>query len=636
MTINKNIEEKLEEHEALAKRTLSEDNIVSPEELKEEILEVYGKLSNSVKRTLGPGAGSGIITTLEHSLSVYPTKDGYTVIKEHKYNDQIKHFLAEIIKDIPKSMNFSVGDGTTSGLPIGFDLYESVSDYNLMETHPEFGCILPPISIRLILESIRTVLSDNLLNDNKYILRDLEREVENELIRKIATVSANNDYEIANTVADLFIKRESNFTSIYAEKGKGDVDEVNDEIGFEFGGGFILPSMANQPDRLSVEYDNPRFLMVDGPLATPDLPMLNNIISYVNDTLKLPLVVIARDYTQDVRNMLQLRSTRGYVQGEGNKLGHMHEQEPVVALTVNTDHTKSRDRLEDLRIILGGEIVPTRKGKIIDVSNNVSEIERFLGTAEHIQGTALSTRIKGGAGDRTSIEERIKDLRQRIKDLELNDSILAFTSTGDVRKRIAMLNSDMCVIKVGGLSDRERESRKLVYDDVILACQSAIEHGFTLGGNVSIPHIIKNKREDLVKQIVEDINSKGRHLVLGNNEKDVKVIVEDFLDMVSGAFKSAYSTVINNMVGENTPKANELIDLVYNSDSEYPVIFDLVRNQLNSSKDMTECDIIVPGNTDLELMKAIFAADGTLLSSNQMITIYPGHTSLFTSGSKVK
>ena len=622
---------------------LKDSNIVNREKFHESVKFVFDQIAFSVGRTLGPGGGYTVISNIDATVPVYPTKDGYTVAHEYRFNDQTKWFIAEILKDIPRRMNLNVGDGTTSGLIIASELYDNLMKYELTEIHPEIGCILPPCSINIILEEILAVVMDEFIKDSKYIIKntDIEREVENRLIRKIATISANNDPEIGESVSKLFVERSSNHVYITNEVGTDDETFIDKDVGFTFGGGFINPQMANQPDRITCKFEHPRFLLVDGPLTENDLPNLNKFITYVIEDLKKPLVIVAKDFDQQVLNSIIARLTRCVIRDRaGNDT--IHEKEPIACLTVDSQYEKSYDRLEDLRIILGCEVMSTKKGKIMEFRNNVSFIEAFLGSADEFKGTQLSTRIRRGGGAREPIMERIAHLEKRIGEISRNDGILAFTSIAELEKRISMLNSDMTVINVGGANDKERRAKKLIYDDAILACQSAIENGFTLGGNVSIFHYLEFNIDNLVNSVSASIIEKGRHIVVGNGLEDVKTIVGDIATIVKYAFKEAYYTAVENMVGNGTPAFKKIDGIVYGTEydgvviddaikaklKERPIIFDLVTGKVSSLAD-EDPSPIVPGNTDFELMKAIFGTVGTLVSSNQFLTIYPGDSTIY-------
>lgn len=608
---------------------LDDVNIIDSKKFHRNVDFVFSKITNSISKTLGPGGGYTMISNINTQSPVLFTKDGYTVIQEFKFNDQIKFFIAETIKDISKRMNINVGDSTTSGILISYDLYTKLKNYDITKKYPEIGSILPPISIRNILESVRIILTKKINSDPNYTLKQLSRDIEDKYIEKVATIAANNDSEIGKEVAELFTSRKTDHVFVTTEVGTSDETVINKEVGFQFGSGFINPVMANQTDRITCKLSNPKFLLVDGPLTLNDLNTLNKIIDYVIFDLKQPMILVAKDYDQPVLNMLLDRCTKPYTM-KGN-VPVPHEREPIAALSIDTSYEKSRDRLEDLRILLGGEIIETKKGKIINFKNNVDFLNKFLGEAEEFSGTQLSSRVKRGKGDKSAVMERIQHIEQRIKEHDLNEGILAFSGVDALKRRIAMMNSDMTIIKVGGLTDKERRAKQLIYDDAILACTSAISSGIAIGGNLNIPHYIHKYETELVNEITDNLLKNSKHIIIGNNRNYILAIIKDIVTFVADSFKIAYTVAIENMVGFDTDKYNEILKMVYTDsfkESDKPKIFNLVNSKLTDINDI-ENTIPVPANTDFELMSSIFGTVGTLISSNQFLSVYPGDTMVY-------
>jgi len=615
---------------------LNDENIVSCEDFHKAVDFVFGKVASSVSKTLGPGGGFTLISSIEASVPVYPTKDGYTVMHEYKFNDQLKFFIAEIIKDISRTMNLKVGDGTTSGIIIAYELYRKLIKYDITKLYPEIGCILPTISMRTILEESRKVI-EKYIREDKYCLlnpSDIDKETENNMIREVANISSNNDSTIGDLVSDMYINRACDHVYITVEANTKEETVVDKEVGFKFNGGFITPNMANQIDRIVCKLENPRFLIVDGPLTLNDLPNLNKIINYVLDILKCPIVIIAKDYDDVVRKSITDRSYEGTIQAGKNGPFEYHKQEPIACLTIDTSMELSKERFEDLRIILGGEVLNTKKGQLTDFSKNFTALENYLGGAKEYYGTQLTTRIKGGKGDKGAVRARIQILEDKIKDIDANEGMLTFAGISSLKHRISMLNSDMSVIKVGGASDKERRARKLIFDDVVAACGESIKHGFALGGNVAVPFILVNKRDVILTEIVDSLINSKRNIIVGNNRENVTKIVNDFLDVISDSFKKAYSVAISNMVGIDTKSYNEITAAVYDNftsdEEDHPVVFDLVGGSygfLGNDHTMP----VVPGNTDFELMNAVFCAVGIFISANQFLNVYPGKAEVYRS-----
>lgn len=600
-------------------------NIVGKKEYFENFDFVFKKMCECISMTLGPSGGYTMVTNVHAETPISPSKDGYSIILEIKFSDQKKLFIAEFIKDISKHMNREVGDSTTSCIVIAYNLFSKLIDYDLMEKHPSFGCILPPTSIKELLNSIGFVLIDNYYKKkNDLVLKVEDRSVQDELLKKVSRISSNNNNMIGDTVSDLFIKRKSDKVYINTDLSRDHITSIEKEVGFEFGSGLIHESMINQDDGISCEYENPRYLLVKGPLAAPDVEKLEFIIDYCNDELKSPIVIVAREYTQEVMHMIIKKCKSSQKLNHETKEIDTFNGKPILCLMIDTTaHEKSRDRLEDLRVVLGCDILQTQQGAILDLRERPELVEKFLGKSESIHSTKLSTRIKNGYGNKDVIQARIERLEAKIHDIEIgyDAGVLSLNKISDIKKRIAMLNSDMTTIKIGGATDKDRRAIKLIYDDAICACECAIENGFALGGNVTIPYMIDNLNNvGIVNEVYNHIKETGKTIVVGNDPVKVKAIVSDMIEIVREAFKTSYKKAISNMVGEDTPIYKEIVDGVYNNKDNR--VFNLTTGEYESlSKDT---NLIVPANTDVELIRSVLGGVGLIVSANQMLTYYPG------------
>ncbi len=606
---------------------LDSENIIGPDKLFDLVSYVITGEAESIGRTLGPaGAYALICNVYAEGSPVFPSKDGFSIMQEVKYNDQNKYFIGEIVKDISRRMNTNVGDGTTSGVVIANKLFHLLSKYDITTKYPDLGVKLPPISMRHLLEAVRKELSVILLDtENDYIIdgNAINDEQRNTLISKVANISSNNDSEVSDVVADLFAKRKSDTVYVTTQLGVDDTTEVKPEIGFEFNGGMIDDDMANTEGGYHCIFKKPMFLLIDGPCSNADLKNVSSMIAHVNSTLNRPLVIIAADFEQEVENNFKRRVTR--FPFEHNKQQHVHEPEDLCCIRIDTSHNLSRKRLDDIRLILGATVLKTKKGKIMDLDKAPAQLEAYLGNAESFTSSKMTTRIKGGAGPQKPINDKIAKLEERLKGVDLSDGNMAYTTVGTIRKRIAMLNSDMSKIIVGGASDKERRAKQLLFDDAIEACKSSVKFGFTLGGNISIPHIIQSQGIVLVERIIDNIVSNGKYIIPGNTPEDLIPIITDILNIVSESFKAAYERVVVNMYGPLT-KFDELVESIYAKGGEYQT-FNLVKNQYEKLD--VDTNLVVPGNTDTELLSSVFMGVGTLISSDQLLSVFPGEATLY-------
>jgi chaperonin GroEL len=611
-------------------------NSFNQEELHKHFSYVFDTFATCLKASLGPGGASSIIVSATEKMPVLFTKDGASIMKEIRFGDQVDHFISVFLRDISETINKEIGDSTTSVLIIANAMYKAIVEYSLKERYG-IDSIMPPISKRLILDEIRKVLSKELLDDKNCILTvdDLKDDPESllKMFEEVAMCSSNNNKEISQNVISAYKKKLSNPTDVMISTttAYGKETTVEEEVGFKFGNGFICKSMVNKEDGITCEFENPRFILIEGVLANNDIPGLNKLIDYVvnqiNPGSKTPLVIIAKEYEAGVIQYLT-QLTTNWVDDKGE----LHAKEPIAAMMMDTSNEMSYTRFEDLKILLDCHSISTKKGAIAEDFANTKWISNYIGKALSYKGFE-NTKCSIKLGDRMpeKIAARIKELEDLIYKIRdeydegAEDPIEVKARVAMIREQIAMIRSDMSVIRIGGTNKRDKENKSKIYEDVIAACYSASLHGFAIGGNVAIVHKITKKRNELIDAIYDGIMKQEVHVVVGNDKNTVRKIIGDFLDLVEYAFKAAYKAAIHNMVG-STKAYDEIVDNVYGGHNDVPTVYNLVKNEYFTLEDAKKGGMspIAPANTDTELMRVVFENVGNIISCNQLLALIPG------------
>jgi len=527
--------------------------------------------------------------------------------------------IYKINRDISVRLNQKVGDSTTSGNIIIASFFKMLRDL-VVEKKTKYTTT----AIRNILKASENIICKK-LKDYGYIktINELSKEEKRTIIKKVATVAANNDYAIGELIANLFEKFDFEPESfIDIERSKREDTYIDDDMGFELPVGIIHQSMVNDVDGMTCIFKEPFFLMVDGPLVNDDLYSLSNWVFYVTIELKKPLVIIASSYSNEVLNWI-ISARAGVVDkktGEAITL-------PIAALILDDQGTASvsDNRLTDLNYALGGIVLPTKNGRIVDANKiKPMQIIQYLGQAEIFKSQMFHTRIIGGKGDPDRINARIKEIELDTNSKSLQDSIEFQSYIARNKKRIAMLRSRMVTIYAGGSTFKEKEYNKLVLEDAVYAARSTIENGYTLGGNVNVIHLINHHRDELIQSITQYIIDNKITICVGNKENDIKNIISDVLNILSYSFGEAYRrvlrhanlsesdiiSIINNCVSGDTVKTFNLLSEVYET--------------INS----IDVNLIVAGNTDQELLRAVFAVTTILITSSNLMLLYnPGVSS---------
>ena len=219
------------------------ENIVPPKAMKKVFLNVFDDLSRMIKYTIGPAGGNTLVTEPYASTPIYPTKDGFTVMNNHIYDNPTYESIYRIVRDISGRTNQELGDATTSSVVIAADFYKRITHY--LSRHKE----ITPYGAKNLLDSVLTAITNG-LKENNYIAKidTLPKKEKIEIYRKIATIAANNDSSIADVIAEAYDKAHTEHPFIDVQKSYNAETTVDTDVGFEIPYGYNINYMANAAD----------------------------------------------------------------------------------------------------------------------------------------------------------------------------------------------------------------------------------------------------------------------------------------------------------------------------------------------------------------------------------------------------
>ena len=159
--------------------------IVFDVEARDKLKSGVDALANAVKVTLGPKGRNVVIGKKFGAPQV--TKDGVSVAKEIELKDPIANMGAQMVKEVASKTADIAGDGTTTATVLAQAIITSglknvAAGANPMDLK------------RGIDKAVTTVVAS---------LKSLSKEVgsDNDKIKQIATISANNDETIGSLIA---------------------------------------------------------------------------------------------------------------------------------------------------------------------------------------------------------------------------------------------------------------------------------------------------------------------------------------------------------------------------------------------------------------------------------------------------
>jgi len=430
------------------------------QEVRDAIMEGVNKLANAVKVTLGPKGRNVIIG--KQGVDPKVTKDGVSVAKEIELEDRLENMGAILVKRVAEKANDSAGDGTTTATVL--------TQAILKEGIKLVSAGYDPLEIQKGINYATGRLVEELNKSAIQVSHD------SEMIKSIATISANNDEEIGQIIAEAFASVGSD-GAVSVEEGSGFETVVHRVDGLQFDRGLLSTYFSTSPNKAEVSMRNPMILVVAGKLTTTEQSMA--IIEPITK-LGRGLIVMAEDITGDALSTLILNKMRG---------GH-----EIAAVKAPGFGDYRTELTKDIAAIVGAQVVPC------DMVAGITEeyIDQLFGTASTVKIEQTSTVIMGGEGSKEVVKKRIKEIEEKI----LDKKITTF-EVNKLKERKAKLGGGVAIIEVGAKSEVEMKEIKDRIDDAKEAVISAIEEGVVMGGGCAL----LGAKAKIMEQPWPDVNS---------------------------------------------------------------------------------------------------------------------------------
>ena len=407
---------------------------------RESLMKGVDKLANAVKVTLGPKGRNVMIAKAFGAPNV--TKDGVSVAKEVELEDAYENLGAQMAKEVANKTSDAAGDGTTTATVLA----QAITREGLKNVAAGAN----PMDIKRGMDAAVDAVIEEI---GKMAVKINGKEH----IAQVATISANNDPEIGELLANA-MEKVGNDGVITIEESKTAETILDVVEGMQFDRGYLSPYFVTNTDSMEVALENPYILLYDKKISTMKdlLPMLEHVAKQGKS-----LLIIAEDVDGEALATLVVNKMRG-----------THK---VAAVKAPGFGDRRKAMLEDIAILTGGMLVSEDTGaKLEDAPVTV------LGQAKSITITKDNTTIVEGAGDAASIKGRIAQIKKQIE---------ATTSDYDrekLQERLAKLAGGVAVIKVGAATEVEMKEKKDRVDDAMHATRAAVEEGIVPGGGVAL------------------------------------------------------------------------------------------------------------------------------------------------------
>jgi len=397
-------------------------------------------LAEAVKVTLGPKGRNVVIDKKFGSPTV--TKDGVTVAKEVELTDPIENMGAQMVKEVATKTSDLAGDGTTTATVLAQAIFREglknvTAGANPMELKRGIDKAVEAIVAELKAISVPSAGKKE--------------------IAQVGTISANNDAEIGNLIAEAMEKVGKDGV-ITVEEAKGLETTLETVDGMQFDRGYLSPYFVTDPEKMEAALESPYILIHDKKISAMKdlLPVLEKVAQGGR-----PLLIIAEDVEGEALATLVVNKLRGTLK--------------VAAVKAPGFGDRRKEMLRDIAVLTGGQVISEELGfKLENATLN------DLGKAKRITVDKDNTTIVDGAGKESDIQGRIGEIRAAVE-----------KSTSDydrekLQERLAKLSGGVAVINVGAATETEMKEKKARVEDALHATRAAVEEGIVPGGGVAL------------------------------------------------------------------------------------------------------------------------------------------------------
>jgi len=397
-------------------------------------------LAEAVKVTLGPKGRNVVIDKKFGSPTV--TKDGVTVAKEIELSDPIENMGAQMVKEVATKTSDLAGDGTTTATVLAQAIFrEGLKNVTAGANPMELKRGIDK-AVEAVVEQLRTLS----------VPSTGKKE-----IAQVGTISANNDKEIGNLIAEAMEKVGKDGV-ITVEEAKGLETTLETVDGTQFDRGYLSPYFVTDAEKMEAVLEDGYILLHDKKISSMKelLPILEKVVQSGKQ-----LLIVSEDLEGDALATLVVNKLRGTLK--------------VVGVKAPGFGDRRKEMLRDIAVLTGGQVISEEVGLKLE---NVALED--LGQAKRIVVDKDNTTIVGGKGKSDDIKGRINEIKVAIE-----------KSTSDydrekLQERLAKLAGGVAIINVGAATETAMKEKKARVEDALHATRAAVEEGIVPGGGVAL------------------------------------------------------------------------------------------------------------------------------------------------------
>ena len=499
------------------------------EDAKSKIFEGINKLTKAVSSTLG---ASGKCVILEDSQgNPQITKDGVTVANSIILLDPVENMGSKLLKEAARKTVQETGDGTTTATVLAHSILTEAMKVSDTEN---------PRNLKIGIDSA-------VLKVIKY-LEDNSSKVGGDIIKQVATISANNDIVLGDIIAKAFEMVEE--TGIVMMETHDQPDTVVEKIeGIQYDSGLKNQHFITNTEKGTSELQDPLILIIESKVE--NIRKIQTVLEYIIKTQK-SLLLIA-DVDPQVMTALAMNKIKGNIK--------------INVVDAPTYGLNKKETLNDLALLTGSTVINEDLGDDMDLIQ-----PEYLGTCLKSVTSNEDTIIQV-ENIPEEVNVLIESVKKQMKETKNPNLVVKY------EKRLARLTAKVAVVKVGANSEVELREKRDRVEDAICATKAAIKEGIVPGGGIALLNAsenitAKNKSEKVLLDAIKapyntiltnagidnykatKVKGEGLDVVTGETVNMVKYGIIDPLLVTKSALKNAASVattilstdcVINNL-----------------------------------------------------------------------------------------
>src|ERR687886_843742 len=332
------------------------------------------QLAEAVKVTLGPKGRNVVIDKKFGAPTV--TKDGVTVAKEIELSDPLENMGAQMVKEVATKTSDIAGDGTTTATVLAQAIFR--------EGLKNVTAGVNPMALKRGIDKAVNAVVEELKRLSVPTAGKKE-------IAQVGAISANNDQEIGNLIAEAMEKVGKDGV-ITVEEAKGLETTLETVDGMQFDRGYLSPYFVTDPEKMEAVLEDAQILIHDKKISAMKdlLPILEKVAQAGR-----PLLIIAEDVEGEALATLVVNKLRGTLK--------------VAAVKAPGFGDRRKEMLRDIAVLTGGQVIAEELGKKLEQVGLAD-----LGRCKRVTIDKDNTTIVDGKGKEDAIQGRINEIKAAI------------------------------------------------------------------------------------------------------------------------------------------------------------------------------------------------------------------------------